>query len=962
MSARNGQTIGALLAENARARGDRTALIDLEGPGYTHAELFALVESGAAALREYSADRVAVLLPQGAPLALVLLAVASSTTCAPLNHEYRRADIREYLERMHISLLVTDPDAFPEAAGAARDAGVPVLRPQLSPGRLGFAAGENAVSVRRDRPAAAHTPGDIALLLHTSGSTARAKIVPLTDARLLASAHSLAASLELDASDRCLNMMPLFHVGALVDLLLGPLSVGGSVIVTGDVSPASFEAAMPFHPTWYQGVPTMLQSIVEPGRRLSPCGLRFIRSVSAPLPGQLLSDVEDAFGVPVIEIYGMTEAAGLICSNPLPPGARKRGSVGLPVDHDVLILDDSGNRAVPMTVGEVIVRGESVIDAYEGDDELNREQFFSGWLRTGDLGYLEDDGYLYITGRLKDLVNRGGEKISPAEIDRHLLEHPEVVQAGAFPVAHPTLGEEINAAVVLREASTVGERELQAFLAGRVADFKVPRRIYPVGSLPTNAAGKLVRGDLPLICGVAGADTQISPPYTAPDSPLSRQLAAMWQSALGVERVGMDDNFFELGGDSLSATTFVTELRDRLGADVFVPQLYDSPTIRDVAKALNEHTSNSAQQLAAAMSGLPEAVYDEVSRSVSGVPGLRKRPESLVFGRNTLGSRTPVFISTGMDRTQVSQLFGADQPVYWMRNLLQLECRSPENTRALASYYVREIQDIQPDGPLILVGNCEGAKIAAYAAVELRDAGRDIALLYMMEQLVPVEYAGRTRLVFARQSNFNPHRKFDAPEAGWRKYYTGELSATVLPWKHPWFLLPEYVDRLIPDIQREIEAALAGEPMRDAVPRFDGARSLQRLDLEDRNVQIEVRCPRVAWTRNQVNIEVRIVNRSEVEWLPYEQSGIFLAARWVNRLGHRGHIARWVRLQRGIKPGERRTMEFPVRTPRKPGRWKLDVDMAEEGICLFQDVTGRKFHREVLLLPSLKKTGTGRAA
>lgn len=957
MNATEGQTIGALLAANARDRGDRDALVDPAGRTYSHAELFALVASGAAALRDHATGRVAVLLPQGAPLALVLLAASSGGTCVPLNPDYRRDEVRAHLERMDIALLVTDPDACPEAAEAARGAGVPLVRPCLSPDSLGF-EGESCAVAPGPGPVAPRSPCDTAFVLHTSGSTARAKIVPLTEARLLASAHSLAESLELSDADRCLNMLPLFHVGAIVDLLLGPLSVGGSVIVTRDMSPASFAAALRWRPTWYQGVPAMLQSILEAGRDLSDAGLRFIRSVSAPLPGQLLLDVESAFGIPVIEIYGMTETAGLICSNPLPPGRRKRGSVGLPVDHEVLILDDGGNPAAPLAAGEVIVRGESVIDAYEGDDQLNREQFFSGWLRTGDLGYLDEDGYLFLTGRQKELVNRGGEKISPAEIDQYLLEHPDVRYAGAFPVPHPTLGEEINAAVVLRDGSAIDERELLTFLAPRLPEFKLPRRIHRVAALPTNAAGKLVRAELPALCGCADIASRATP-YVAPGSRLSSLLAGMWQSALGVERVGMDDNFFELGGDSLSAATFITALHEKLGEDVLIPPLYDAPTIREVERALTAAGDNPERTLAAALSGLPPDVYDEVAQSVSGVPGLRKRPESLIYGRNTLGSLPPVFISSGMDKDVVSRLFGADQPLYWMRSLLDLESRSPENTRLLAGHYVWEIGDIYPDGPIVLVGYCEGAKIAAYAAAALQAAGREVALLYLMEQLVPLEYAGRTRLVFARQSNFNPYRKFAVPEPGWRKYYSGELGVTELPWRHPWFLERDRIAELVPRIREDIRSALAGEPVRNPVPARDEGEQRQRLALEDRRVDIRTRCSRVSVTGKQVAVSVEVTNRSAVAWLPYAESGLFLAARWVNRLGHRGGIVRRVALERAIEPGECRRWNFVVGTPGKPGRWRLDVDMAEEGICLFQDVTACKFHRDVLLLPSWRTLGPG---
>jgi acyl-CoA synthetase (AMP-forming)/AMP-acid ligase II len=292
-------------------------------------------------------------------------------------------------------------------------------------------------------------------------------------------------------------VMPLFHVHGLVASTLATLATGGAVVVPGRFSPLTFwRVAREYRVTWYSAVPTLHQLLLaraEPGapRPEGAERLRFIRSGSASLAPQVMHDLEAAFGAPVLESYGMTEAAHQMASNPLPPAVRKPGSVGQATGVAVGIMDEDGRHLNPGERGEVIIKGATVIRGYENNPEANAASFVDGWFRTGDQGYLDADGYLKLVGRIKELINRGGEKISPGEIDEVLLAHPSVAEAVSFGVPHPTWGEEVAAAVVLREP--VSQADLLAYCRERLADFKRPTRIYITDAIPRTATGKIQR-------------------------------------------------------------------------------------------------------------------------------------------------------------------------------------------------------------------------------------------------------------------------------------------------------------------------------------------------------------------------------------------------------------------------------------------------------------------------------------
>jgi acyl-CoA synthetase (AMP-forming)/AMP-acid ligase II len=445
-------------------------------------------------------DRVALVLPNGPEMASSFVAVACGATTAPLNPAYKAEEFDFYLSDLNAKALVIldRMDSPARAVTAARK--IPVV--ELVPVADG-AAGDFTLKAA---PGLTGTPNqggmaepeDVALVLHTSGTTARPKIVPLSQANVAASAQNIARTLALTPEDTCLNVMPLFHIHGLIAAVLSSLSAGASVVCTPGFNAFKFFTWFDgARPSWYTAVPTMHQAILGMVAR-RPAGsnlgrLRFIRSSSASLPPQIMTELEQVFGVPVIEAYGMTEAAHQMASNPLPPRPRFAGSVGIAAGPEVAIMDDDGTILPPDSIGEVVIRGRNVTAGYENNPSANAKSFTNGWFRTGDQGKLDADGYLRLTGRLKELINRGGEKISPLEVDTVMMDHPAVAQIVTFAIPHDKLGEEVAAAVILQEGASATEQELRDFASGRLAAFKVPRKIVFLAEIPKSATGKLQR-------------------------------------------------------------------------------------------------------------------------------------------------------------------------------------------------------------------------------------------------------------------------------------------------------------------------------------------------------------------------------------------------------------------------------------------------------------------------------------
>jgi acyl-CoA synthetase (AMP-forming)/AMP-acid ligase II len=500
-------------------------------------------------------DRVAIVLPNGPCMAVAFLSVAAAATSAPLNPAYRAAESDFYLSDLEARVLVTLTGLDSPAIGVAQSRGIPVI--ELTPLADG-AAGLFALSgARQPLAAAAGFAGsdDVALVLHTSGTTSRSKMVPLTHRNLCASADNIRRTLRLMPQDRCLNVMPLFHIHGLMAATLSSLAAGASVVCTPGFDASRFFDWLAAHrPTWYTAVPTMHQAVLacasEHEEIIAQTPLRFIRSSSSPLPPQVMAELERTFDVPVVESYGMTEAAHQMTSNPLPPRPRKPGSVGVAAGPEVAIMAQEGDELLPTgQVGEIVIRGPNVTLGYANNPEANAKAFTRGWFRTGDQGYMDGDGYFYITGRLKEIINRGGEKVAPRELDEALIDHPAVAQAIAFAVPHATLGQDVAAAVVLQEGALASEREIREFAL-------------------------------------------------APRNVIEDVVVKIWSQVLSVEGVSIYDNFFALGGDSLLATQLVSRVRAAFTLELPLGAVFREPALVDQALLIEDMLLNEIEGLA----------------------------------------------------------------------------------------------------------------------------------------------------------------------------------------------------------------------------------------------------------------------------------------------------------------------------------------------------------------------------
>ncbi|NJD35229.1 MAG: AMP-binding protein [Betaproteobacteria bacterium] len=479
----------------------------------THGELRALIARTVTSLNALGAgrnDRVAIVLPNGPEMAACFLAVASGTASAPLNPAYREEEFEFYIGDLKAKLLIAMRGVDTPARAAAKKLGVPVVElvPDLAAGAGSFTLAATDAAAAPATNGGFAQPDDVAMVLHTSGTTSRPKIVPLSQSNLCASARHICKSLAFTPSDRGLNIMPLFHIHGLIAGVLAPLSAGSEVFCSPGFDALKFFGWMDeCHPTWYTAVPTMHQAILTRAGRnkeiIAKNPLRFLRSSSSSIPPQVIAELEAVFGAPLIEAYGMTEATHQMASNPLPPAVRKPGSVGLAAGPEIEIMDEDGRILPPDTVGEIVIRGPNVTIGYENNPKANAEGFTHGWFRTGDQGVKDAEGYVSLTGRLKEIINRGGEKISPREIDEVIMDHPAVAQVVCFAVPHPKLGEEVGAAVVLKEGATATEKDIQAFVALHVADFKVPKKVLILPEIPKGATGKLQRIGLAQKLGLA---------------------------------------------------------------------------------------------------------------------------------------------------------------------------------------------------------------------------------------------------------------------------------------------------------------------------------------------------------------------------------------------------------------------------------------------------------------------------
>ena len=504
----------ALIDLLKNGKDDATAIGAVEGAKpLTYAGLRQLASKTIARLNELGigrGDRVAIVAPNGPEMAAAFMCIGAGAVTAPLNPAYRGDELEFYLNDLRSKALVVERGMQTPAREVAKKLNIPIVElvPQRSEGAGSFTLEPvDTLTGKAAKPGPA-VDDDEVLVLHTSGTTSRPKIVPLLQRNLMATAKHIGAAVALKPEDICLNIMPLFHIHGLMAAVLSSLNAGAAVVCTPGFNALKFFGWLEeVKPTWYTAVPTMHQAILARAERnpeiVARSKLRLIRSSSSSLPPQVMAELEKTFKAPVIESYGMTEASHQMASNPLPPRARKPGFVGVAAGPEVAIMDEQNKLLGAGEIGEIVIRGPNVTPGYEANPEANQKAFTAGWFRTGDQGSIDKEGYLQLTGRLKELINRGGEKISPVEVDVVLMDHPSVAQCVTFAVPHDKLGEEVAAAVVLREGTTATERELRDFAATKLADYKVPRKIVLLAEIPKGATGKLQRIGLAQKLGLA---------------------------------------------------------------------------------------------------------------------------------------------------------------------------------------------------------------------------------------------------------------------------------------------------------------------------------------------------------------------------------------------------------------------------------------------------------------------------
>ncbi len=506
-----GSTIAELLAVGDKAD---TAIAAPGVPPLSYADLRHQVERTLLSLGRSGVgrgDRVALVLPGGAELATAFLGVAAGASAAPLNPAYRAEEFEFYLSDLAARALIVERGSQSPAREVAARLGIVVIelepQPENGAGAFSLSPSPGPLSSGHGSVLEYAHPDDVALLLHTSGTTSRPKLVPLSQRNITASAQSIAETLRLTPADRGLNVMPLFHIHGLMAGLLAPLHAGGTVFCTPGFNALRFFAWMSeARPTWYTAVPTMHQTILARAGHnreiIAANPLRFVRSSSSSMPPQVIGELEDTFGAPLIESYGMTEAAHQMASNPLPPARRIPGTVGLAAGPEIAIMEEQGNLLEAGATGEIVIRGPSVMQGYQNNPSANADAFCNGWFRTGDQGTKSAEGYVTITGRLKEIINRGGEQIAPREVDEVLMDHPSIRQVVTFAVPHDKLGEDVAVAVVLREGVTLAEKDVREFAMKRLADFKVPRKVIFLDEIPKGPTGKLQRIGLAAKLGI----------------------------------------------------------------------------------------------------------------------------------------------------------------------------------------------------------------------------------------------------------------------------------------------------------------------------------------------------------------------------------------------------------------------------------------------------------------------------
>jgi oxalate---CoA ligase len=668
------------------------------------------------------AGTVAVLaLPNGPEFVAAALAISMRSACAPLDVGLTAEEYRRYLPRIRASAVVCEEGADLPVVDAARELGMRLIRvrPSLSaPAGVFELAGTEGAGDR-----AGERQIDAGFVFHTSATTEAPKLVPRSHASACVASRQDTEALQLNAADRFLSLTPLCH-GHGMSAIFTQLICGAGMFCPPRFEAQNFPAWLEeFRPTWFSADPTLQRTILTLARenlavfRKTP--LRFIRSAGAPPNPETVRGLEELLGIPVLDGYAMTEAPSIARST---LSRRKPGSAGRSAGTEVAIMDPSGNLLPAEAEGEVVARGPTVMPGYLDNPEANRKAFHDGWFRTGDIGRLDGDGFLFIVGRSKEIINRGGKKIVPQEVDNALAKNPALADAAAFAIPHRTLGEDVAAVVVLRPGATATELDVRKFAAEHLAPYKIPRRVIFVEQIPRTRHGKLKRNLLAeSYAGLAAARTTAraaAMEQTRALTEVESKLIDVWRAVLGVEEIGVDDDFFDLGGDSISVTIMLAQTAERLGiARDQLPEgdFLDQPTIATLAGV--------------------------VADSAPGTKPTSGSPHRVVVLRDE-GSRMPFFcFATGeieiYEFRHVSRELGREQPFIGLWPPPTVQENRLLKFEDIARQSAASIRAMREHGPYIVGGFCKGAALAFETARQLMAEGEEVALLVLFDARTP---------------------------------------------------------------------------------------------------------------------------------------------------------------------------------------------------------------------------------
>lgn len=653
-------------------------------------------------------DRIAVVLPNGPEMAVAFLSIAAGFVCAPLNPAYTKKEFEHYLFEVKADALIVLDDPKSQAVEVAISLGIPVIRltAAMEKGAGTFTlAGEKGPGTSEKGFA---SPTDIALVLHTSGTTSDPKLILLSQSNIHNAARDTVTHYGLSEKDRCLNVMPLFYIQGLCTALLSSIIAGGSIICTPGLLAQEFVSWVDaFEPTWYTAVPAIHVEILDHSCARSPYhSLRFIRSAGQSIQPWVAEGLKNIFGAPVIEAYGMSECP-VITINPM--HARRAGSVGKATSTAFKILNEKGEVVPPMEKGEIAIKGASLFSGYEDNIAANSQYFRDGWFLTGDLGYVDNDDYLYISGRIKDQINRGGEKVSPAEIEEALLACPVVKEAIVFPVPDNTMGEEIGAAIVLKDGSKVTVEELRSYCSRQLAFYKVPVRWVILTAIPRGPTGKVQRKDIAGRLKIAHvADTNEK---NVAAGALESALAAIFEEVLGVRRIGIDDDFFEQGGRSLAAASLFARINTEMNVKLPMNTIFESPSVRLLAHTIREKKNDTKWPVIVA---LKEGA---------------KKPPLFVIHPNT---------GTLFEYNDIVRCLNPGRTVYGIQAIGMDGVQEPlDSIEDMARRYIEEMLKVSPKGPYHLLGYSAAGTIAFEIARQLDASGHEIGLLGMLDHMAP---------------------------------------------------------------------------------------------------------------------------------------------------------------------------------------------------------------------------------